>query len=404
MRTPPGYREYCGGRSDSSPWSYDVDHVVTPGAGPAGPERRFRLSQRRNAVTSLEHRPHGRGQRRTASMSVGSGSTMEPIASARPPIPRILADIELLGADLVWIARDTGGHGCPARCDRLPAQAGGSCLAAAAGLHRGCRGRPRAEDEEASATDAAPGESFASVLEAGLGRTICRTSTSHTPARSGARHPRSSRRLRPSAGCPQARSPRCSARFWSAVPGVDDPRGRFFYPRNGYGQISDAYCRAARAGRSGRPTGGTRPRDRDTERDAVEVQYERHGQRYRLAADHVWSTIPVTVLARCCVPPCRPRSFRPRRGWSSGDDPRVSVLEQVQFSEYDAHYFPEADIAISRPSEPKNYSASRGPSRLTVCARSCRAPPAADLVPRLRALGRLTGRVGPRGPSGASAR
>ncbi len=45
------------------------------------------------------------------------------------------------------------------------------------------------------------------------------------------------------------------------------------------------------------------------------------------------------------------------------------VLEQVQFSEYDAHYFPEADIAISRLSEPRNYSASGGPGRLTVlCA------------------------------------
>jgi hypothetical protein len=37
------------------------------------------------------------------------------------------------------------------------------------------------------------------------------------------------------------------------------------------------------------------------------------------------------------------------------------VLEQQQFTEYDAHYFPEPHIRISRLSEPKNYSASREP-------------------------------------------
>jgi len=45
------------------------------------------------------------------------------------------------------------------------------------------------------------------------------------------------------------------------------------------------------------------------------------------------------------------------------------VLEQDQFSRYDAHYFPSADVAISRLSEPKNYSASTEPAGLTVlCA------------------------------------
>ena len=41
-------------------------------------------------------------------------------------------------------------------------------------------------------------------------------------------------------------------------------------------------------------------------------------------------------------------------------------LEQDQFSEYDAHYFPESGIAISRMSEPKNYSASGQPNGVTV--------------------------------------
>jgi protoporphyrinogen oxidase len=45
------------------------------------------------------------------------------------------------------------------------------------------------------------------------------------------------------------------------------------------------------------------------------------------------------------------------------------VLEQDQFTEYDAHYFPEPHIRISRLSEPKNYRASREPRNITVlCA------------------------------------
>jgi protoporphyrinogen oxidase len=45
------------------------------------------------------------------------------------------------------------------------------------------------------------------------------------------------------------------------------------------------------------------------------------------------------------------------------------VLETDRFSEYDAHYFPEASIPITRLSEPKVYSNAEQPAGLTVlCA------------------------------------
>jgi protoporphyrinogen oxidase len=45
------------------------------------------------------------------------------------------------------------------------------------------------------------------------------------------------------------------------------------------------------------------------------------------------------------------------------------LLEQDRFSEYDAHYFPEPEIAITRISEPKNYSVAQIPANKTVlCA------------------------------------
>ena len=45
------------------------------------------------------------------------------------------------------------------------------------------------------------------------------------------------------------------------------------------------------------------------------------------------------------------------------------VLETPQFTEYDAHYFPELSTPISRMSEPKNYSSARAPADRTIlCA------------------------------------
>ncbi len=45
------------------------------------------------------------------------------------------------------------------------------------------------------------------------------------------------------------------------------------------------------------------------------------------------------------------------------------VLESDHFSEYDAHYFPESSIRISRLSEAKNYSAAQAPDgRTVICA------------------------------------
>jgi protoporphyrinogen oxidase len=45
------------------------------------------------------------------------------------------------------------------------------------------------------------------------------------------------------------------------------------------------------------------------------------------------------------------------------------ILETDQFTEYDAHYFPELSIPISRMSEPKNYNSATGPQGRTIlCA------------------------------------
>jgi protoporphyrinogen oxidase len=44
------------------------------------------------------------------------------------------------------------------------------------------------------------------------------------------------------------------------------------------------------------------------------------------------------------------------------------TLDADQFTEYDAHYFPERAIRITRLSEPKNYSLTSRPGRTVLCA------------------------------------
>ena len=88
-------------------------------------------------------------------------------------------------------------------------------------------------------------------------------------------------------------------------------------------------------------------------------------------ADYVWSTIPITTLANSVK-----AAYAPPDVLQAVE--KISyramiliylVLEQDRFSEYDAHYFPDSDIPISRLSEPKNYSDVQGPQNLTVlCA------------------------------------
>jgi protoporphyrinogen oxidase len=85
----------------------------------------------------------------------------------------------------------------------------------------------------------------------------------------------------------------------------------------------------------------------------------------------VWSTIPVTIVARAVTQPAAPQDVIAA---SQKIDYRAMLLVYLaldvdQFTEYDAHYFPGSAIRITRLSEPKNYSDLTTPSGSTVlCA------------------------------------
>jgi protoporphyrinogen oxidase len=215
-----------------------------------------------------------------------------------------------------------------------------------------------------------PPETFEGVLQHGLGRTICRNfyfpyarkiwglPTEELDAEQA--------RRRVSAGS----LGKMVRKVLNAVPGFKKPgAGRFFYPRRGFGAIAEAYHdAAARAG--ARVLLGTQVTGIELAgSDGLRVTISRGGEETVLPARQVLSTIPVTVLARAI----RPAAPGPVQQAAASLRFRSMiliylVLETEQFTEFDAHYFPDAEIAITRLSEPKNYGLAKLPGRTVLCA------------------------------------
>jgi len=104
--------------------------------------------------------------------------------------------------------------------------------------------------------------------------------------------------------------------------------------------------------------------------DPWRVTAESAGRSETFEADHLWSTLPISLLARSL------KSGVPSEVLAAAGDIsyRSMVLIYLQlpvarFTEYDAHYFPSSTTRITRLSEPKNYSALGRPEGTTVlCA------------------------------------
>jgi protoporphyrinogen oxidase len=138
-------------------------------------------------------------------------------------------------------------------------------------------------------------------------------------------------------------------------------RGReFLYPKRGFGQIAESLAeRAAATGaeiRLGSPVtsiSGSHPGLTVATPDD------------EIVAGLVLSTIPITVLSRFLDPP--------EDVLASLDSLRYRAMILVYLSvpvdrwtQFDAHYFPEADVVFTRISEPKNYRDGADPSGRTV--------------------------------------
>jgi protoporphyrinogen oxidase len=348
----------------------ELPHVVILGAGPAGVGAAYRLrTLRRARVTVLERGERAGGIAGSFELNgqhVDFGSHRLHPETA----PEILRDIRaLLGDDLL----DRPRHGrirLRGRWVHFPLQPLDLITHVDGGFLAGALRDAVLRVARRPARDAT---SFADALHARLGPTICesfyfpyaRKIWGLDPAELAAEQAQK----RVAANSPA----RLVRKVLAQVPGMRAPgAGRFYYPRRGYGQISEAYAAAAVHAGAELLMGWTvaqihapvEPDGRWT------VMAERGAEQRAFQTDHVWSTIPLTLLARMT----RPAAPAAVLGAAAALEFRSMLLVYLelpvqQFTEFDAHYFPGADIAITRLTEPKNYAALQEPhGRTTLCA------------------------------------
>lgn len=344
-------------------------HIVILGAGPAGVGAAYRLRETGRArVTVIEQQAVPGGN---AGSFTGGGQRLDYGSHRLHPAcePEILAEIrKLLGPDLLDRPRHGRIH-LRGKLVHFPLKPVDLLLRLDRRFALGTLGDMI---RKAVGGNVEEGDTFASVLWANLGPTICREFYFPYARKIWGRAPEElsgiQARRRVSAGS----FGKLVRKVLTAIPGLKPKgSGRFFYPRQGFGQISEAY--AASAERLGaefryhtRVTGLEPPGPAGR----WGVITERGGQQERLEADYVWSTIPIPVVARAVgaqVPP----EVRTASGQIHYRAMLLVYLDLPvdRFTEYDAHYFPDAGIRITRLSEPKHYAERYDlAGRTTLCA------------------------------------
>jgi len=346
-----------------------IPRVIILGAGPAGvgAARQLRMFGKAE-VTVLEQQsvPGGNaGSFEFGGMRVDFGSHRLHPATA----PHIMSDVQqLLGDDLLDRPRH-GRIGLRGRWIHFPLKPADLMLkldpAFALGSLRDMLSKPfRKGGSEAS---------FGDVLMASLGPTICESFYFPYAVKMWGYTAYQLSAIQAKRRVSASSFTKLIAKVMKSVPGFKPPgAGRFFYPRHGFGQISEAYANeATRLGADirygAKVTSLTPPA---SAADSWVVRLDSASGSERLEADYVWSTIPIGVLAKLVsegVP-------APVHEAAAAIQSRAMILIYLdlptsQFTEYDAHYFPSANMRITRLSEPKNYSDLRTPADRTVlCA------------------------------------
>lgn len=337
------------------------ERVLILGGGPAGVGAAFALrKQQRGQVTVFERGAEVGGH----AGSFWSGSQWLDHGSHalhRDCDPTVLDDLRgLLGDDLIlrprnarirlrgrWLRHPPSGPDLLLHLDKAVALGAGLDLAGRAWA-RVARSLP----EE---------ESYADVLRARLGRTVCEHL--HFPyARKRWGYP-------PEALSAEAARGQASTagllRRMARPPGTDT----HWYPREGFGQLSRVLAQAA--AESGA--------DVRTETEVTCVRRSGAGWRveargpegaFALEGRYLWSTLPLTTLVGLIQPIPADAVVQA----AAAMEYRAMILCYLElpterFHDAAAHYFPEDDVVMTRVSEPKNFFGHAAPRRSsTLCA------------------------------------
>jgi len=214
-------------------------------------------------------------------------------------------------------------------------------------------------------------ETFASVLEKGLGKTIC--NEFYFP------YARKIWGIEAESISPVQAYKRVSAgsigkllkRLLPVGEGLGgaSTKGIFYYPRYGFGQISRELHDAAVAAGATIHLGTTV--EKISLQDGHSSVVTSDGTSIQtLDADQIYSTIPITLLTRLVDTPLPQEVVKASDSLNFRSMVLVYLLlDQDRFTEFDAHYFPGEEIPFTRISETKNYSDRQEPAgRTSLCA------------------------------------
>lgn len=343
--------------------------VTVLGAGPAGLAAALELAESGVNVTVIEQQEHVGGNATSfdfGGVHVDYGSHRLHPASPPQVLERIRG---LLGDDLLTRPRH-GRIRLMGRWIHFPLRPFDLLLrmhprfATGVGIDLARKALPAGNANGAEPT-------FATILEKGLGKTIC--NEFYFP------YARKIWGIEPEQISPIQAYKRVSAgsigkMLKRLVPGGTrsggaSTKGIFYYPRYGFGQISQALLSAAiKAGATVQL--GSSVSEIQLSGDRPRVVYTNSSGTHEIDTNQVYSTIPVTLLARL-VDAAVPSAVQAA---AESLEFRSLVLvylllDEDRFTEYDAHYFPGQDYPFTRISETKNYSDRREPAgRTSLCA------------------------------------